>query len=63
MTDQPTHALHPPASDERDLEQTRDLFLRARAQLAAGGAEPQQLDVERRKWRTHRRLFKRARRA
>jgi hypothetical protein len=57
MTDQSTHAHHPSGSDERDPERSQHLFLLARAQLAAGRAEPQRLDVERRRWRTHRRLF------
>jgi hypothetical protein len=44
-------------ADSRELERTQQRFLLARAQLAAGRAEPLRLDSARRQWRSHRRRF------
>jgi hypothetical protein len=44
-------------ADRRKLDRQRRLFLLARAQLTANGAEPPRLDAERRRWRPHRRRF------
>jgi hypothetical protein len=43
--------------EARDLDRQRRLFLLARAQLTANGAEPPRRDAERRQWRPHRRRF------
>jgi hypothetical protein len=57
MTKQLTSPRRLDDADSRELERTRQRFLLARAQLAAGRAEPLRLDSARRKWRPHRRLF------
>ena len=42
---------------ERDADRPRRLFVLARAQLTANGAEPLRRDLERRRSRPHRRRF------
>lgn len=53
------HTLRRPVedADAHELDRHRRRFLLARAQVAAGRAEPLQLDAARRKWRPHRRRF------
>jgi hypothetical protein len=57
MTQQ--HTLRRPVegADPRELDRNRRRFLLARAQVAAGRAEPLRLDAARRHWRPHRRRF------
>jgi hypothetical protein len=57
MTNQLTSPRRLEDADTRELERTQQRFLLARAQLAAGRAEPLRLETARRKWRWHRRRF------
>jgi hypothetical protein len=57
MTNQLNQSRRLEDADARVLERTQRLFLLARAQLAAGRAEPLRLDAARRKWCSHRRRF------
>jgi hypothetical protein len=57
MNDQRTET-RPRAEHVRPpLERTQQLFLLARAQLAAESGEPKRLEAARRKWPAHRRRF------
>jgi hypothetical protein len=57
MTNQLTQPGRMDEADARKLERTQRLFLLARAQLAAGRAEPLRLEAARRTWPSHRRRF------
>jgi hypothetical protein len=57
MTTQLTSPRRLDVADSRELERSQQRFLLARAQLAAGRAEPLRRDAARREWRPHRRLF------
>jgi hypothetical protein len=50
---------HRPRShpDARDLDRNRELFLLARAQVAAGRPDTLRREAERGRWRPHRRRF------
>jgi hypothetical protein len=54
MTGPDTHRPHR-AADDRD--RNRELFLFARAQVAAGRPDTLRLEATRRRWRPHRRRF------
>jgi|tagenome__1003787_1003787.scaffolds.fasta_scaffold20365858_2 hypothetical protein len=51
-----THLSHRPA-EARELDRNRELFVLARAQIAAGRADTLKREAERRRWRPHRRRF------
>ena len=55
MNHQPTQPARPAAPDTRALERTQQQFLLARAQLAAGRAEPRRTDAVRLAWSPHER--------
>jgi hypothetical protein len=57
MTHQDTLRRRVEDTDAGELDRRRRRFLLARAQVAAGRAEPLRLDAARRKWRPHRRRF------
>jgi hypothetical protein len=44
-------------ADARDLDRNREMFVLARAQIAAGRPDTLKREDERRRWRPHRRRF------